>query len=239
MTGYAFCTFEELCEGRREEKLIVLRHDVDLKAKQSLKTAFIENELNIKASYYFRVVRQSNCPEIIKAIADLGHEIGYHYEDLSIMNGDLKNAREHFVFHLNNFREYYPVKTICMHGSPTSRFDNKRLWDEFDYNELGVIGEPYFDLKRMAPEMKYITDTGRMWDGQKYSVRDKMEENQINEFHCTHDLVIAAQNHALANQIMITTHPQRWTNNPVEWLAELGKQSFKNFVKKIIVNLKS
>ncbi|MBA7531110.1 hypothetical protein ES705_23321 [subsurface metagenome] len=35
----------------------------------------------IKGTYYFRIVTQSFNPEIIEQIAELGHEIGYHYED--------------------------------------------------------------------------------------------------------------------------------------------------------------
>lgn len=36
----------------------------------------------IKAKYYFRVVLESWNEKIIKEIASLGHEVGYHYEDL-------------------------------------------------------------------------------------------------------------------------------------------------------------
>ena len=74
--GYEFVTFEQFCISCPSSKFIVLRHDVDLKAANSLATAQIEHELGVKASYYFRVVPQSNQPDIIRAIADLGHEIG-------------------------------------------------------------------------------------------------------------------------------------------------------------------
>ena len=49
-------------------KVVVLRHDVDLHAERSLQTAKIEHELGLKATYYFRIVPQSNQPEIIKQI---------------------------------------------------------------------------------------------------------------------------------------------------------------------------
>ena len=32
----------------------------------------------------------------LKEIASLGHEIGYHYEDMTICNGDIDKAFEHF-----------------------------------------------------------------------------------------------------------------------------------------------
>ena len=65
---------------------------MDLKAENSLATARIEHGLGVKASYYFRIVPQSNKPDIIKEIASMGHEIGYHYEDMSICEGDTEKA---------------------------------------------------------------------------------------------------------------------------------------------------
>ena len=93
--NYNFITFEEFCEERVGGKFIILRHDVDLKAENSLETAKIEHELGIKASYYFRIVPQSNKAHIIKQIAELKHEIGYHYEDLSLFKGNENEAITH------------------------------------------------------------------------------------------------------------------------------------------------
>jgi hypothetical protein len=42
----------------------------------------------------------------------------------------------------------------------------------------------------------------------------------------------------LPNKIMITFHPQRWTDNSVRWIKELLMQSVKNMVKRIIVGNK-
>ena len=82
--GYLFYTFRDYCEGKTTGKYVILRHDVDTKSDHSLVTAQIESEMGIRATYYFRVVPQSNKPHIITSIAGFGHEIGYHYEDLSL-----------------------------------------------------------------------------------------------------------------------------------------------------------
>ena len=55
-----------------------------------------------------------------------------------------------------------PVKTICMHGSPLSKWDNRDLWKRYNYRDFGIIAEPYFDLD--FDEVFYITDTGRSWN---------------------------------------------------------------------------
>ena len=140
--GYRFITFENYCNRERgnDDKFVILRHDVDLKAENSLEIAKIEHHFGIKASYYFRVVEQSNKPEIIKAIASMGHEIGYHYEDMTVCEGQAEKAIAHFEKCLSYFRQYYPVETICMHGSPRSKFDGRDLWKDYDYHDYGIIG---------------------------------------------------------------------------------------------------
>lgn len=233
--GYSFQTFEEFILSPKE-KVIILRHDVDLKAINSLRTAQVENELGAKASYYFRVIPQSNQPEIIKQIVDLGHEIGYHYEDMSFFYGNVEKSFEHFQKQLTYFRTYYPVRTICMHGSPTSKIDNRSIWDEYNYRDLGLIGEPYFDVN--FNKVFYLTDTGRCWDGERFSVRDKVQSSFNLHFHATDDIIAAAKANKLPNQIMITTHPQRWTDNKVEWVKEYLTQNLKNIVKRIIVKVR-
>ncbi len=75
---YQFFTFNDYCNKIDSDRFVVLRHDVDLKAENSLLTAKIEHGFGIRASYYFRVVKQSNKPALIREIVALGHEIGYH-----------------------------------------------------------------------------------------------------------------------------------------------------------------
>ena len=248
--GYAFFTFEEWCDGKADGRYVILRHDVDLKAGHSLATAKIENELGIKATYYFRIVPESNQPEIIKSIAVLGHEIGYHYEDLSLFNGEKVKALEHFKKQLAHFRQFYPVKTICMHGSPTSKWDNRDIWETNSYRDFGIIGEPYFDFL-IQDNIFYLTDTARMWDGDKYNIRDKISQkstvssqqvsskklnNSISQqdIHSTFDFISWLQQKPDQKIIMITTHPQRWSNNPVEWMKEFIFQNLKNIIKRWI-----
>ena len=241
--NYRFVTFEHYCDENQEfgnERFAILRHDVDLKAENSLATAKIEHGLGIAASYYFRVVEQSNKPEIIREIASLGHEIGYHYEDMSICAGDVGEARLHFERHLDYFRRYYPVKTICMHGAPRSKFDGRDLWKQFDYHDFGIVGEPYFDVD--FSKVFYLTDTGRRWDGFNVSLRDKIsvyQDEWIRQgrvYHSTDDVLKALENETFPTQLMMTTHPQRWTDNKTAWAKEWMSQSIKNIAKWVLVH---
>lgn len=226
-------------DNRRESPMILLRHDVDLQPQNSLRTALIENELGMKAVYYFRAVPESWDEEIIRAIASLGHEIGYHYESLTTCDGDVDAAYEDFRTNLERLRALAPVTSICMHGSPKSKWDSKDIWKKYDYHELGITFEPYLDTD--FSQVFYLTDTGRRWDGYKVSVRDRIPIHQDEwirqglTFHSTEDIIKALRANRLPQQIMITTHPQRWTDNKIVWAKELCLQNMKNVIKRLIV----
>lgn len=235
--GYELISYAEYCKGKRPAKYVILRHDVDAKPWNSLKTAQIEHALGAKATYYFRCGAESNNPSVIKAIVKLGHEIGYHYEDMSLCGGDTEKAWSHFQTWLDYFRQYYAVETICMHGAPTSQYDSKDLWKAYDYKSLDIIGEPYMDTD--FSDVFYLTDTGRCWDGYKVSVRDKIPLYQDQwtasglTWHTTDDLLRAIHHRKLPSHVMMTTHPQRWTNEIGAWYKEFVLQNLKNCIKKL------
>lgn len=229
--GYQLVSYQDYLNNDFD-KALILRHDVDKKPQNSLKIAQLQNKLGVTGTYYFRAVPESFDEKIIVQIAALGHEIGYHYEDLTICKGDHQKAIQHFEKWLDKLREFYPVKTVCMHGSPLSKYDNRLLWDNYKYQDYGVIAEPYFDID--FDKVFYITDTGRKWDGGSVSVRDKVKSKFDLSFHSTDELITAFGNGQLPNQIMQNIHPQRWTNNKKEWIQELLSQRLKNRIKKVI-----
>ena len=90
-------------------------------------------------------------------------------------------------------------------------------------------------------EVLYLTDTGRCWDGYNVSVRDKIpvyQDEWVTQglvYHTTNDLIRAIQVGQTPRRLMITTHPQRWTDNCWAWTKELLLQSVKNMIKRIII----
>lgn len=186
--GFLFYTFSEYLKIKGEassaissltahhSSFIILRHDVDLMPHNSLRFAEIQHEMGIKGSYYFRAVPESWDEEVILKIAALGHEIGYHYECLTTTNGNMQAGIVDFEKNLAALRQIAPVQTICMHGSPKSKWDSKDLWQKYDYRDYGIVGEPYFDVN--FDQLFYLTDTGRRWDGWKVSVRDKVPQQE-------------------------------------------------------------
>jgi hypothetical protein len=230
--GYRLIGYDDFATNKfPSEKVYILRHDVDAIPFNSVATAKAESEIGARGTYYFRIVKQSNVPKAIEAIANLGHEIGYHYEDLALQHGNYEIAYEEFQNNLAYFRKYYPVNTICMHGSPMSKWDNRKIWERFDYKKHGIIAEPYFDTD--FRNVLYITDTSRRWNGDKYSIRDKVNGLQAN-FSKTAELIKLLEDQMLPNTIMQNIHPQRWTNDFVSWTSELILQNIKNIIKQVI-----
>ena len=221
---------------------LILRHDVDLKPANSLRIAQIEAEKGIFGIYYFRAVPESWDEDIIKQIALLGHETGYHYESLTTCKGDIDKAFKDFCKNLEALRKLVPVRSICMHGSPRSPFDSKDIWKKYDYHELGIEFEPYLDTD--FSKVFYLTDTGRRWDGYQVSVRDKIPQYQDEwtarglTFHSTDDVIDGLRKGVIPKDLMVTVHPQRWNPFGFAWCKELALQNAKNIVKRIIVKKK-
>ena len=239
--GFRFQTFLEYLTNPAP-KCIILRHDVDKRPQNSLMLAQIESGLGIQGTYNFRARPCSWDEEIIREIAAMDHEIGYHYEEMATYKGDLQKAFEAFKENLAKLRKLAPVSTVCMHGSPRSRYDSRDLWKTYNYKELEISGEPYFDVD--FKQVLYLTDTGRRWDGHKVSVRDRVDDSQYQKLmekgiriHSTQDIIKAAEGGVLPDSIMFTIHPQRWHKNPILWMNELIAQNLKNVAKRALLGL--
>lgn len=231
-SGYQTITLADYCAGVNHEKYVILRHDVDKDPPSALKMAVLENQLRVKASYYFRIVDASYDEDIIMKIGNLDHEIGYHYEDLSAAGGSPQIAIETFKANLSKLRQLCLVQTICMHGSPLSKWDNRLLWKHHDYRDFGIIGEPYFDIN--FDEVLYLTDTGRSWNSVDSNMRDKVQSKFNYALRSTIDIMEALHSSDLPDRLMLNIHPQRWHDHYLPWLKELVWQNTKNVGKRIL-----
>lgn len=73
-----------------EQLLAVMRHDIDLLPERAPAMALIEADLGIRSTYFFRVhANEYNAfghetLAIMRDLADMGHEIGFHAEPLDL-----------------------------------------------------------------------------------------------------------------------------------------------------------
>ncbi|MFW5879254.1 MAG: hypothetical protein ACOCUV_00360 [bacterium] len=229
-SNYQTITMAEYFKGQKPENFVLMRHDVDRMPGHALATARIEHELGIRSTYYFRAMKNTFKPNIMKQIEDMGHEVGYHYEDLSVANGDSEKAIEMFKSNLADFRRICDVKTICMHGRPLSKYDNRDLWKTYAFEDYGIIGEAYLSA---GEELNYFSDTGRNW-GDKNSLRDHMSSTETTvSAKTTHDLIDMVLSRNLSNYYILT-HPERWSLNLMDWSMYFAMDNVFNVGKKTL-----
>lgn len=239
-------TYRSLLDALKGHGDFALRHDVDLRPDFSLRVAKIEAAAGFTATYYFRSMHFVSHAETIRAIASLGHRVGYHYECLTTTDGDMGQAFEDFRRNLEQLRQLAPVTTACAHGSPRSPWNSEELWKHYDRKALGIDFEPMLDTD--FARTLYLTDTGRRWDGYRVAVRDKVPgyqeqwEAQGLSFHRTRDIVCALRDpqHPIHRySLLVNTHPQRWMPFGLGWLKDAVMQNMKNVVKRLIVCARS
>jgi hypothetical protein len=65
-----------------------------------------------------------------------------------------------------------------------------------------------------------------------------MNEKLGVRFRSTQDIIDAANENRLPDKIMITVHPQRWSDSVLPWARELVWQNVKNVGKYFIVKFR-
>ena len=229
---YTLLTVEKyLTLKDKPAKYILLRHDVDIKPERALKTAQIEREFDLCSTYYFRMTDEVYQPVLIKQIEELGHEIGYHYETLDKSKNDMSKGIEIFNKELSELRQICNIKTICMHGNPRTKWDNRDLWKHYDFKNYGILGEAYISID--FNEVVYFSDTARTWNP-KYKVKDSKGSSEgkpvINK---TDDLIALIEKDKFPH-IYILMHPDDWCDDLGNWLNNLAIRKCKNIGKSLI-----
>ena len=232
-SSYTILTVSSYIQNDNPNKFIILRHDIDKKPENAIKVAKLEKKYGITSTYYFRTTDKIFKPELIKKISDLGHEIGYHYEVLAITNGNFDEAIKLFEKDLNALRKISKIKTICMHGSSLSKWDNKDLWKRFEFRDFNLIGEGYLSID--FNNLVYLSDTGGTWDNLKYRIKEIVDSNKTKMVDVkTTDDVIGLLDGGKYNKIYIVSHPDRWNDTFSGWLAELISKKIRNLAKSIL-----
>jgi len=193
----------------------LLRHDVDRRPRNALAMARLEHALGVRSTYYVRTTRSVLSPALVRELAALGHEVGYHYEVLSRTRGDRQAARRLFAAELASLRELVPIATAAAHGSPLSPWNNLDLWDSGNRPaNFSLAGEAYLDID--YGRVAYYTDTGRSWASGRTNLRDRPGEGsgRLPTAHGTDELIELVAARAWP-ACCVQTHPERWSGSLV------------------------
>jgi len=231
--GYEHITVREyLSTAELPDRFIIHRHDVDRKPENALAMARLEAEYDISSTYYFRTITKTFKPELIQEIESLGHEIGYHYEDMDRADGDIEAAHASFSEHLDRIRTHATIDTVCMHGNPLTPHDNRDMWNgDRGFDTYGLLGEAYLSLDFV--DVTYFSDTGRTWEDGDLKVKDNPVGSSTKSVQCqsTEQLIESLQTGEITRYYLLS-HPNRWADTFGEYLTEYSKDMIVNVGKK-------
>ncbi len=215
----------------------VIRHDVDRRPLNALAMARAEAAVGVHTTYYFRVVGSAYNKVVMRQVQDLGHEVGYHYEDLALAHGDSAAALRSFQAHLDDLRQAVDVRTAAMHGSPMSRINNLDLWQHASPSSFGLLGEAFLTVDYHG--VHYFTDTGRSWGAGATNLRDRptgaLAPKQPVQSSADLCRFIAA---AHPQRIALSAHPERWDSSLPGWVIQGTKDRFINAAKVVVSKLR-
>jgi len=233
--GFRVVTVKEyFAQKNGEEQFIILRHDVDRCPGNALKMAELESAHDIFATYYFRFTKKAFVPRIIKRVEKLGHEIGYHYEVMDKARGNIYQAEQIFNSELESLRKLVEVNTVCMHGNPFTKWDNRSFWKHFSYSKFNLSGEAYLSIN--DPDLYYSTDTGRGWNRIKYNMKDIFSYHSISYLpllSTTWQLIDVIRSKKY-RKMYLQIHPNRWSWKWLQWHIQMVEDIAANLTKVLI-----
>ncbi len=210
-----------------DERLIILRHDVDTKPERAFTMADVEKKYGVSSTYYFRAVSGVFDKKIIYQIHKRGHEIGYHYEALDIAGGNFNRAFQIILNDLKKFNEICEIKTICMHGNSFTRWDNRDLWKLFNFKSYGISGEAYLSID--FTNLIYVSDSSRSWK-KKYKIKDVYKNMNMLEIRDSDDLIDMIENES-KSVIYLLIHPDQWSDKRFDAVVDSIYYSLANPLK--------
>ncbi|WP_232688876.1 hypothetical protein [Halobacterium zhouii] len=232
--GFELLTVREyLTRETLPERFVVLRHDVDRKPGNSLATARMEASRGIRATYYFRTIKKTFRTGVVQQVANAGHEVGYHHEDVDRADGDQKAAHRHFEDNLAQLRRLCAVDTVCVHDNPLTGRDNRDIWrGERTPADYGLLGE----ASRLpdGDDEASFSDAGRTWRDSAPTTAPRTAATDGGakpvQADSTWDLVGLLEDSEV-ERVYLCTHPNRWADSYSEYVAERARDSAVNAVK--------
>ncbi|SHG80575.1 polysaccharide deacetylase family protein [Winogradskyella jejuensis] len=223
-------TANQILENNEQDTdWIIFKHDVETNVSRALKMAKIEAQYGIKATYYVQGYLLKDNVMLLKEIANLGHEVTYHYDVLDANNGNYKKAKKEFIDYVNAFESYgFIVETLCPHGNPLMIRDgwssNKDFFRNTDIaSEFSHMLDIVVDLpKKLKSDYIYVSDAGF-----KFQIISNVHSNDINN---SGDIQIKSMADFIGllkdnKKVIFSTHPHRWKKSKIS--AAMNKIKFK------------
>lgn len=208
--NYKFCDYTNYID---ENKVVILRHDVDTSLNKALEMAKLENILGVSAYYFvllstdFYNINSEKSLKILKEIRKLGGRIGLHFDEKKY---NLK-SKEDYIKYVNYELDILSrvleekIDVVSMHR-PSKDFL------EMDLEIPNVINSYQ---KKFFNDFKYVSDSRMNW---RENVEEIIESEKYSQLH-------------------ILTHPF-WYSEKIESMEEKLEQFLKLATKERYESLK-
>jgi len=152
--GYAIVDYEDAKTDRRN---LILRHDVDMCLRRALSMAEEEARISARAHYFILLdtemynIRSKKAQDVLRAIRDLGHELGLHFDPSVVPEGDIDGLQRSVGRDCAALEQILesPVKTVTFH--------RPAKWLLGYPDELG--GRLHGYMPRFFSDMGYCSDS--------------------------------------------------------------------------------
>jgi len=198
--GYRFADYRERPAGRH----VLWRHDVDFSMHRAVRLAEIERERDAKATYFvnphcaFYNLLEPEITALVRRIADLGHEIGLHFDSGAYpAKSWSRESLGDLISRERNLLESFlgcQIQAFAYHNPDTSDIL------AIDDDEIAGLVNAYGRTLRNS--YGYASDSNGYW-----------RFRPIGE-------VIAAGEH---ERLQILTHPEWWTVEPLPPRARVAR----------------
>lgn len=154
--GHTICPLRDVPSAGR---YVILRHDIDYSVHRAVEMAGLEHEMGVTASVflmlaspYYNLLDRDNL-RAARSIADLGHEIGFHY-DTEVLDGLTPAQQAEDVARQAEFLSQTlgtPITSVAQHNPSmtNTRVRLSQLRDAYD--------------PRYFSEISYLSDSRRLF----------------------------------------------------------------------------
>lgn len=185
-----------------DNKIILLRHDIDADPSAALAIAELEYSCSIRSTFFFMVrsplynLFSRSCDKIVRDIIEMEHHIGLHFDAGYICNQDIQSEIDRQIEFLNNnFR--IDISAVSFHQPDSGILNN-----EIKIRQINTYDK--IDMKGFF----YISDTNMGW--KKSTPIDLLNDGRYH-------------------RIQLLIHPLWWVDESLSTIDAWDKAIVRNF----------
>lgn len=173
--SYNFANYKNY---KRISRPVIFRHDIDNSLEKALKIARIENENNVKSTYFallatnFYNIFSKESNEILTEIKKLGHKIGLHFDEKRYVIKDKEDLEKYIEYEKSILEKVIGTKvySVSMHRPSKWILENDIQFKSI----INTYSKIFFN------EFKYLSDSRMHWREDVLGIIQSREYDKLN-----------------------------------------------------------